>query len=398
MSPSQVILRTHALKLAALAMVLLGALNASIAPYVSLVAIHQIGLSEQAFSVVLFLTAGVAVSTAVLAGVVGDQRGNRRKIALFCAASGAVGLGMMMIAPNPLTFVVCHALLLPISSTIYGQIFALARLAAPKDRQDAILGVVRSGMSISFLAMLIFWTIAFSKGVDVMHIYIPATFCSVILLALFLAIWPAPGKTTWEDRPSGLNLRAALAELARPHVALRLGLLGMISASFMIYFVLISLIFEASSLRSSADVALYVGLVAGWEVPCLLLVPRLVGRFTRTGLITLSAGFYTLHIILMPIWVDTAFLWLGTFIAGVGGTAAISLPISYFQDLLRDRPGAASAMLALQRLVADVLGASIFAIGTWIGGYQTVAIAAAALTIIGAGLLYIADRRRWLMG
>lgn len=398
MTPLQIILRTPALQLAALAMVFLGALNASVAPYVSLMAIHYIGLSERAFSIVLFLTASVAVATAVLAGVIGDQRGSRRKIALFCAACGVLGLGLMMIAPSPMTFVLCHALLLPISSALYGQIFALARLATPHDRQDAVLGMVRSGMSISFLAMLIFWTLAFSRGVDVMQVYIPATLCSVSLLALFLAIWPKLGKTPWQDRPSGLNLRAALAELARPHVALRLGLMGMISASFMIYFVLISLIFEASTLRSSADVALYVGLVAGWEVPCLLLVPRLVGRFSRTGLITLSAGFYTLHIILMPIWVDTPYLWIGTLIAGVGGTAAISLPISYFQDLLRDRPGAASAMLALQRLVADILGAGIFAIGTWIGGYQTVAIAAAAMTLTGAGLLYLADRRRWLMG
>jgi predicted MFS family arabinose efflux permease len=115
-------------------------------------------------------------------------------------------------------------------------------------------------------------------------------------------------------------------------------------------------------------------------------------------LITLGAGVYTLHVVLMPIWVDTPYLWLGTLIAGVGGTAAISLPISYFQDLLRDRPGAASAMLALQRLVADILGASVFALGTWIGGYETVAVMSALLTLRGAGLLYLADRQRWLMG
>ena len=156
MTPLQIILRTPALQLAALAMVFLGALNASVAPYVSLMAIHYIGLSERAFSIVLFLTASVAVATAVLAGVIGDQRGSRRKIALFCAACGVLGLGLMMIAPSPMTFVLCHALLLPISSALYGQIFALARLSTPHDRQDAVLGIVRSGMSISFLAMLIF--------------------------------------------------------------------------------------------------------------------------------------------------------------------------------------------------------------------------------------------------
>jgi SET family sugar efflux transporter-like MFS transporter len=398
MTPLSVIMRVPALRLSLIAMLVLGALNASIAPYVSLVAIERLGISKQHFSVILVMTAAIAVSSSVLFGVLGDQFGHRRRIAVGSAVAGVIGLGLMMIWPSPLTLVIAHGVMIPLSASLYGQVFTLARLAIPSGHgpQDGVLGVIRSAMSASFLGMLVFWTYAFDQGADVMGIYIPATLCALILLVLIAAYWPA--ESTWTDAPPSLLLRTAFAEILRPRVALRLVLLGMISAAFMIYFVLISLIFEASPLRGSADVALYVGLVAGWEVPCLILIPRLVGRFSRTGLITFGAGVYTLHVVLMPIWVDTPYLWLGTLIAGVGGTAAISLPISYFQDLLRDRPGAASAMLALQRLVADILGASVFALGTWIGGYETVAVMSALLTLTGAGLLYIADRRRWLMG
>lgn len=398
MTPVTLIMRVPALRLSLLAMLVLGALNASIAPYVSLVAIERLGISKQYFSVILVMTASVAVSSSVLFGVLGDQFGHRRRIALWSAVAGAIGLGLMMLWPNSLSLVIAHGVMIPLSASLYGQVFTLARLAIPDGHgpQDGVLGVIRSAMSVSFLGMLVFWTYAFDQGADVMGIYIPATLCALILLVLIAAYWPK--EATAAKAPPSLLLRDAFVEMLRPRVALRLVLLGMISAAFMIYFVLISLIFEASPIRGSADVALYVGLVAGWEVPCLILIPRLVGRFSRTGLITLGAGFYTLHVILMPIWVDTPFLWLGTLIAGVGGTAAISLPISYFQDLLRDRPGAASAMLALQRLVADILGASVFALGTWIGGYETVAVMSATLTLTGAGLLYLADRRRWLMG
>ncbi len=398
MTPVSVILRVPALRLSLIAMLVLGALNASIAPYVSLVAIERLGISKQHFSLILVMTAAIAVSSSVLFGVLGDQFGHRRRIALGSGVAGLIGLGLMMIWPSPLTLVVAHGVMIPLSASLYGQVFTLARLAIPEGHgpQDGVLGVIRSAMSASFLGMLVFWTYAFDHGADVMGIYIPATLCALILLVLIAAYWPQ--ENAGAKAPPRLLLRDAFAELLRPRVALRLVLLGMISAAFMIYFVLISLIFEASPLRGSADVALYVGLVAGWEVPCLVLIPRLVGRFSRTGLITLGAGFYTLHVVLMPIWVDTPYLWLGTLIAGVGGTAAISLPISYFQDLLRDRPGAASAMLALQRLVADILGASVFALGTWIGGYETVAVMSAALTLTGAGILYLADRQRWLMG
>ena len=65
--------------------------------------------------------------------------------------------------------------------------------------------------------------------------------------------------------------------------------------------------------------------------------------------------------------------------------------------MLHGRPGTAGAMLALQKLVADVMGATAFAIGTSLGGYETVAIIGTLLALTGAGGLYLVDRNHWLM-
>jgi predicted MFS family arabinose efflux permease len=341
----------------------------------------------------------MAVTSAVVIGIVGDQRGNRRLIAIVTAFAALVGTVAMMVFPSPVTLIICHGILLPIASSLFGQVFALAQLAstqvsAPK---DSILSVIRAAMSISFLAMLIYWTWAFGVGANVMSVYVSAALASLGLVLLMRFGWPRAGASGWSDVPAGLNMRAALTEIARPHVLVRLLFLGAIMASGILYFVLISLIFDASPLRSASDVALYVGMVAGWEVPCLLLMPRILPHISRASLIAIGGGLYTVHLLMMPVWTDTNWLWLGTLIAGVAGTAVISLPISYYQDLLRDRPGAASAMLALQKLVADVLAAGAFALGTAIGGYQTVAFMGAAITILGALGLYLADRHQWLM-
>jgi SET family sugar efflux transporter-like MFS transporter len=392
--------RSPALRLSAMAMLFLGMQNASIGPYVSLIAIERVGLSEGAFSLVLMVGAVVAVVSAVLMGVMGDQRGRRRGIALIAALASLLGIALMVAAPSPLALVMCHAILLPLGSSLYGQVFALARLAntaAPAQGQDAILGTVRAGMSISFMLMLVFWTFAFGAGVDVMWTYTAALIAAALLVALIAAQWPVGSNVLWQDRPSGQTMRAALAELARPAVALRLVILGTISASFMIYFILIGLVFEESPLRGAADVALYVGMVAGWEVPLLMLLPRLLVYVSRSALIAVGAGFYALHIIMMPIWVDTPWLWLGTLVAGIGGTASIGLTIGYYQDLLLGRPGAAGAMLALQKLVADLLGAAGFALGMAVGGYQTVAVIGFCLTVGGAIALWLADRNAWLV-
>jgi SET family sugar efflux transporter-like MFS transporter len=393
------VLNNPALRLAGFAMLALGVLNASIYPYQSLIAIEGIGLSEPAFAMVLVLASVLAVTSAVVIGIIGDQRGNRRLIAIVTAFAALIGTVAMMVFPSPVTLIICHGILLPIASSLFGQVFALAQLAstqvsAPK---DSILSVIRAAMSISFLAMLIYWTWAFGVGANVMSVYVSAALAALGLVLLMRFGWPRAGASGWSDVPAGLNMRAALTEIARPHVMVRLLFLGAIMASGILYFVLISLIFDASPLRGASDVALYVGMVAGWEVPCLLLMPRLLPHISRASLIAIGGGLYTVHLLMMPVWTDTNWLWLGTLIAGVAGTAVISLPISYYQDLLRDRPGAASAMLALQKLVADVLAAGAFALGTAIGGYQTVAFIGAAITILGALGLYLADRHQWLM-
>ena len=166
--------------------------------------------------------------------------------------------------------------------------------------------------------------------------------------------------------------------------------MGAISATGIMYMVLISLVFEDSAVRDASDVAVYVGLVAGWEMPCLLLLSRIAGRFRCATLLAVGGAVYTLHVLALPMLCDSVWIWVMPLVAGTGGTAIISLPISYFQDLMHSRPGTAGAMLALQKLVSDVLGAAAFAMGTTIGGYETVAVIGSAMALVGgAGLLWV---------
>ena len=383
------------LRLIGLALLLFGMINASIYPYQSLIAIDRIGLSEPAFALVLVMASITAVTASVWFGILGDQRGNRRRIALVTCAASTTGVALMLIAPGPVALILCHGLLIPVASSIFGQLFALARLASPSDpvARDKIMLTIRAVMSASFLGMLIFWTYAFGAGADVMAIYVSAGLASAGLLLLIVIGWPRDGATAWQDNPSGLNFKQAMAEIARPFVLSRLLLLGAINSAGVLYMVLVSLIFDTSLTRDASDVALYVGLIAGWEVPFLLLLPRLTARISRSTLIAAGAAIYIIHLIAMPILADTPYIWAMTLVAGIGGTAMISLPIAYYQDMLHGRPGTAGAMLALQKLVADVLAAAAFALGTAIGGYQTVAVLGAAVALSGAIGLYLADRR-----
>jgi MFS transporter, SET family, sugar efflux transporter len=375
---------------------LIGCVNASIMPYQSLIGIENIGLSHAAFAAVMVLASAVAVTASVYVGILSDQKANRRRVALITAAIGLIGSVLMLGAPHPLTFILAHGVLIPIATSLFGQTFALNRLASQafSTQREGIQATVRAAMSVTFLLMLLFWTYAFAQGFGVMSIYVTGAVASLCLVALIMARWPKDGTTTWQDRPSGLRLSQALAQLARPTVSLRLLCLGAVASSGILYMVLVSLIFEQAPGRSTSDVALYVGLVAGWEVPFMLLLPRYLGHLPRARLILLGTALYICHLVLMPVLAPTSAIWAMTFVAGLGGTAMLILPLSYYQDLLASQPGTAAALMALQKLVGDILAALAFTVGTYLGGYGLTALMGGAIALTGAAGLWLLDRYR----
>lgn len=376
------------------ALFLLGVYNASVYPYQSLIAIEALGMSKPGFAALLVLASMISVSASVLSGVIGDQHGQRRLIALIATMSSALGVMLMLFFPSKISLILCHGVLIPIGSSIFGQLFALARLAHPSAvGRDGIFSVVRAAMSLAFLAMLGFWTWAFGGNIAVMSVYISGVLAGLGLVALTILQWPRDGQTTWEDRRSGLNFQQAFLEIAAPHILIRLLLLGAITSSGGLYMTVISLVFDQSAQRGPADVALYVGLVAGWEVPCMMLLPYVADRFSRTNLIAAGVLLYCCHVLALPLLAASPLIWAMTFFGGLGGTAMLALPIAYFQDLIPGRPGTAGAMLALQKLIADVCVAVAFAIGTAIGGYTTVAVIGVGIALSGALALFLIDRR-----
>ena len=375
-------------------MALLGINNASVYPYQSLIAIERIGLSEQAFSLLLVFASGVAVTASVLSGVISDHHGHRRLIALATCLASTAGIAMILIDPGPVTFWIGQGVLLPLGSSIYGQLFTLARLTNPDEgrSRDMGLGAIRSFLSIGFLAALMFWTFAFSTGAAEMSVYLTGGLASTLMSLAVLFSWP-------KDRPTAIGSLSSLGQsfrnIAHLHILSRLLFVGALAVSGAVYFVLTSLIFEASPLRGPGDVALYIGMVAGWEVPFMLFLPRYIQRIKRSTAMAIAALFYAANLALLPVLCDTPLIWALPVLAGGGGAVILMLPIAYYQDLVAGRPGTAAALLAMQKLVVDVLAAVIFAVGSALGGYQTVALIGVSVALSGALCLYLADRRHW---
>lgn len=385
------ILRDPVLRAITLAVFLYGGLIGSIAPYQSLIGVTRLGMANGLYAAVLVVAALVAVTASILVGIATDRGLSRRRAALVSALATLFGAGLMIAAPSGWSFALVHALILP-GATLFGQFFAIGRVAAeahPPEDRDAILTVIRAMLALAFVAVAPLWSAVLSRGADLLWVY-PGL--AVLAAGLVPALRSLPQRLEG-DVPSGQSFRASLAELAQGAVVLRVVLLGCITAAITAYLVLIGLIFGAAG-RPEGDVALFVGGVAGMEVPFMLALPQAMRVTSRRTLIAAGAAIYGGWLAALPLLAGGAFVWLLILPAALGGAAVLTLPIAYLQDLLAGRPGAGAALIALQKVTGDGACALAFVAGTALSGYGLAAVLAAALAGIGGLGLFCADRRR----
>lgn len=387
------ILRNRDLRLTAGLMMLQGALVCSLGPYLSALAVREFGLGDRGYAAVMVVSTLLSVTAALWAGIRADQTANRRALAIGSCWLLVAGCGLMAVAPGAVSFVLAHAIILPLN-TLFGQLFAQSRLAAQSydaTTRDGIMATIRALFALPFVVVLPLWALAFGQGVPVLAIYPVALVLGGVMLALTAWAWPTAAAASWTDRPSGLSLRAALGELASPALTLRILALGAVSAGGTAYWAIMGLVLTGPEGASKA--ALYAGLVAGLEVPFMLALPMVLPYFRRDRLILIGTCIYALQLVGIPLLANSPALWLMLIPGAVGGAVTLTLPIAYLQDALGHRPGTGAALMALMKVAGDVLAAATFAIGTALSGYLLAGVLAAGVTVVGAVVLVWADRR-----
>ncbi len=106
METIRIILRDPVLRMVAGLMFLQGALTCSLAPSISVLAMRTFGLGNGGYAALMIVSTVVSVTSALYSGT-----------------------GATTFSPSAISFVLAHALLLP-ANTMFGQLFAQARLAA----------------------------------------------------------------------------------------------------------------------------------------------------------------------------------------------------------------------------------------------------------------------------
>jgi predicted MFS family arabinose efflux permease len=103
---------------------------------------------------------------------------------------------------------------------------------------------------------------------------------------------------------------------------------------------------------------------------------------------------YIVYLVLLGLASAPWHVYALTLISGVGAAALISIPITYLQDLIAERPGLGSALISVNIFLSAGLSALLFAIGTAVSNYSGTALIGAAAGLLGLGLLLFFERVR----
>ncbi|WP_368184842.1 MFS transporter [Aestuariibius sp. HNIBRBA575] len=384
-----------ALRIASAAVFLFGCLVASIAPFMSVLAIERFGLSDAGYGALLLVSSVVAVLGSIGIGILTDQTAARRKIIQFTIGLALFGNILVWCWPSKGTFIAAHGFIIPLASTLFGQVFVLARLASQRfepAHRDGILSAVRALFAVPFVVILPLWAVALRQGIDLLHVYFVIILCCLAMLLLFLFFWP--DGAGWNEGKSGQGFGASLGEVVNPKVLTRLAATGAINAGSIMYMIVLGLSFEQLPNRDLGDVALFAGIVAGLEVPVMLSMGLILRHITRLQAIMLGAAIHGGFMISFPFAAASPSVWIMTIPLALGHGIILTLPLAYLQDLMGARAGAGGALISLQKVAADGISAALFAAATWLAGYGLAAALAGGATILGALSLIWLDAKQ----
>ena len=420
MGPWFDILRRHrVVRASAAAIFLYGFAGAATAPYQSMIAIRELGMSDHGYAALALAASLAYVVMAIGVGMISDRFQSYRRPLIFVSVFGILGYGMVWALPSVPTFAVATlgplALFHSINSMLFGNVRAHS---ARFDAEEARISnaVMRIMISLSWVVMPGVVGLMLSGQSSMIAAYLIASVVVVCIL-LTVTLWLEPDAkplppmevmpdTTPEAALALPDIQPAKAPVAHKSALQDIGLildpgllarvLGVALISQMLYVntTVLPLIVTGSAHGKPEDVGFLVGFVAVLEVIFMVFWARVTRKMAIPQALLVCAVLYLGYLGAIAAASATWQIYLASGLAGFAAAGMISLPISYLLDLIRDRPGLSASLIAVNGFAGGGLGACVFALGTTMGGYSAAAVLSGIFGTFGAMLLIFLERRR----
>ncbi len=390
--------RTPALRIATLTMFAAGFGSAATYPYLSLVALDQLGLSEQHFGLILLAAAVLATLNAVIISHFSDQARDRKGAVLRVLAMGALGYALFALWPSVPSFLALLLFFGPIVQTTTPQLFALIRAhTAEMSSQESasINAMVRTTYSGSWIitpglvGLYIAWTGRASDAFGVAAVAL--TLCFV----LYLTLGARGGRAEPPEQSAIAGLIEAFRLVLSRRIIGRVGALAMIGIAQSVNASLLPILITTEAGGTTGDVGVIAGLTAALEIPLMLAAGWVVLRWSVTRLIASGGVLFAVYMFALSGAAAMPVIYGLTVILAAGQAVMFSQHLSFMQDLMPERPGLGTSLLSIEMLLVRGLGAAVVAGLGLVYGLSGAFIVTALVGAAGVVTLLLIGRRAY---
>jgi MFS family permease len=390
------ILRDHRIRVPTLTLIALAFTYASTIPYQSIIGINEIGLSDGAYSALIFSAALVNVATSLTLGIWSDRLSDRRPLVLALSVSGMLGFGLIYEFRTAAVFMLGVLVLIPISNSTYSILFASIRATTntmDRGRAAAITSTVRALYSGSWALAPGLIGLYLINSQSMTPAYGIAGLASFTCFCLYLFLAKRAPK---QEGPLShqIGFFSSLGRIFSPYVLMRIGIMSLLLGLQRLSGVVSPLIITHAVGGTVVDVGFMAGLVAFLEMPLMMMWGALQRRFRSVHVLAVGTLIYCVYLALLSLATAPWQIYALVLINACGAAAILSIPITYLQDLIADRPGLGSSLISVNVFVSNGVSASIFAAGTAFTDYSGTALLAAAVGVVSVGLLLFLESGR----
>ena len=387
--------RSPVIRVSAFAIFFMGFAGAAVTPFASLIAIRELGFTDAAYSLLIFLSAVVNVGASIFAGILCDRLGEFRRPMVIVSIFGVIGYGIVYALPSAAILAFAVLLPIPIFGSINSLLFANVRANSstlPESDRSAVNGAVRAMISLSWVLVPGLVGFMFSGRDSMLPAFLVSAFGALACL-LLVGLFLPRGRTPPPADPAHA-LMASLKILSAPKILIRVLAVSLVSSMLFVNASVLPLIVTGRASGTPTDVGTVIGIVAALEIVFIIGWSMVERRLTLLFSFVIGAAIYGVYLLALGMVTSTTQVYALSLVSGIGAAACISFPITYLQNLIHDRPGLGSSLIAVNVFLGGGLASLIFAAGTAISSYGGTSILSAAVGICGAGVLLVLDGRK----
>ena len=158
--------------------------------------------------------------------------------------------------------------------------------------------------------------------------------------------------------------------------------------------ILSPLILINSAHGKMTDIGFLAGAIAFLEIPFMVMWGGLLQRVSSLTVLAAGTACYCLYLFILGFATEPWHFYALLLPNGCGAAAMLSIPMVYFQDLLRDRPGLGTSLYQSTVFVANGISAGTFAIGSSFLTYSQTVWLGLALAAGGIFGLFLLQKRK----